>query len=157
METGFFSLDISSGNRFTRVFQIIFGVICLVVAVIWLIINIGEIRSTGSFWITILFLSGFGVYQIRSGMGRASRFIEIGNEKIRFRKSSFLKPGELAADGIEKIEFYPLNIIFIMRNRKPEIIRFGTTYTDIIAPVREKIEEFATLHGITVEERNEEF
>ncbi len=157
METGFFPLDISSGNRFTRLFQIIFGIICLAVAVIWLILNISEIKSAGSFWITLLFLAGFGIYQIRAGMGLASRFIEIGDERIRFRKSSFMRLQELRAGDIEKIEFYPLNMVFIMRDRKPEIIRFGTTYTDIIEPVRGKTLEFAGRYGIPVEERTEEF
>lgn len=157
METGFFTLDISSGTRFTKFFQIIFGVICLAVAVIWLVLNISEIKSAGSFWITLLFLAGFGIYQIRAGMGMASRYIEIGEERIRFRRSSFMRSKELRAGDIEKIEFYPLNIIFILRNGKTEIIRFGTTFTEIIEPVRKKTEEFAGLYDITVEKRSEEF
>lgn len=157
METGFFSLDISSGNRFTRLFQIVFGVICLAVAIIWLFININEIRAVGSFWITLLFLAGFGVFQIRSGLGLASRFIEIGDERIRLRKNSFMPSGELRAEDIEKIEFYPLTLIFFMKKRKPVILRFGTTYTDIIDPVKKKTEEFARLYGIEVEEKTEEF
>lgn len=155
METGFFSLDGSSGNRFTRLFQIVFGGICLAVAVIWLIINIGEISAAVSFWITLLFLAGFGVFQIRSGLGMATRFIEIGDKRIRLRKSSFLKSKELPAADIEKIELYPLNIVFFLKNRKPEILRFGTTYTDIIDPVRKKTGEFAKQYGIPIEERSE--
>jgi len=157
METGFFSLDLSSGNRFTRLFQIVFGVICLAVAIIWLFLNINEIRAIGSFWITLLFLAGFGVFQIRSGMGLASRFIEIGNGKIRLRKNSFMPSRELLAEDIEKIEFFPLTLIFFMKKSKAVILRFGTTYTDIIDPVRRKTEEFASLNGIEVEEKTEEF
>jgi hypothetical protein len=108
-------------------------------------------------WITVLFLAGFGVYQIWAGAGRAKRFIEVGNEKIVLRKSSLLPREEISASEIKKIEVFPLNLIFYLHNGRKRVLRFGTTYADIIDPVKDAVEQFADLHNISLETIREEF
>lgn len=90
-----FFLGTSENNRFVRIFQVVSGVVCLAVAIFWMIFNIRSLKADGTLWITIIFLSGFGMYQIWSGMGRATRFIEIGPDYITLKKNPILSPVEI--------------------------------------------------------------
>jgi hypothetical protein len=157
MEKKYYSLGSGENNRLVKITRILFGAVCIAVAVFWLIFNIKSINADGTLWITIIFLSGFGFYQIWSGIGRATRFIEIGQNIIRLKKNSILPVQEFSADNFEKIEIFPLNLIFFLKHGKPVIMRFGTTYTDIIEPVKNGIISFATSNNILCEIKNEEF
>ncbi len=157
METELYSLDLVKGNKVTRIFQLIFGIVCFAVAVIWLLLNGDELNPAGTFWITIIFLAGFGFYQIRSGLGLSAKFIEISNNGILLKKNSLFPAMELKANDMEKIEIFPLNIVFYMKHGKTVLLRFGTTYTDLIEPVRKKIEDFAGINKLPLEFISEEF
>jgi hypothetical protein len=157
MEKKYYSLGPGENNSLVKITRILFGAVCIAVAVFWLIFNIKSINADGTLWITIIFLSGFGFYQIWSGIGRAKRFIEIGQNIIRLKKNSILPVQEFSADNFEKIEIFPLNLIFFLKHGKPVIMRFGTTYTDIIEPVKNGIISFATRNNILCEIKNEEF
>jgi energy-coupling factor transporter transmembrane protein EcfT len=157
MEDKYFSLELNKANRFTRIFQLVFGIICSVIAVIWLILNLSTLKSNGSLWITIIFLFGFAFYQINSGIGRADKFIEIGQTVIKLKKNSLFPPQELRAADIDKTEIFPLNIIFFMKSGKTVILRFGTTFTDIIDPVKEAIDNYCNRNNLKLEIRIEEF
>ncbi|MCX6253990.1 MAG: hypothetical protein NTV31_05865 [Bacteroidia bacterium] len=152
----YFSLGTSENNRFVKIIQIVFGVACFAVAIFWLIFNIRSLKADGTLWITVIFLSGFGFYQIWSGLGRATRFIEIGQDKIRLKKISIIPVMEIRANDIEKIEIFPFNLIFFIRPRKKIFLRFGTTYTDNIEPVKKGIIQFALDNSISVETKIEE-
>src|SRR5450759_1922819 len=128
MEIKYFSLGTSENNRLVKIIRIIFGVVCLAVAIFWLIFNIRSLKADGTLWITIIFLSGFSFYQIWAGLGRAARFIEIGPGYIRLKKNPILQSVEMLAGEIEKIEFFPLNVIFFLKTEKRILLRFGTTY-----------------------------
>lgn len=156
MEMKYFSLGTSENNRFVKIIQIVFGVACFAVAIFWLIFNIRSLKADGTLWITVIFLSGFGFYQIWSGLGRATRFIEIGQDKIRLKKISIIPVMEIRANDIEKIEIFPFNLIFFIRPRKKIFLRFGTTYTDNIEPVKKGIIQFALDNSISVETKIEE-
>ena len=82
----------------------------------WMIFNIRSVKADSSLWITVLFLSGFGLYQIWAGLGRTSRFIQIGPDKIILKKNSLLPAKEMASSAIKKIEVFPLNLIFYFHN-----------------------------------------
>jgi len=69
MEKMYFSLGTSENNRLVKVIQIVFGVVCIAVAIFWLVFNIKSLKADGTLWITIIFLSGFGFYQIWAGLG----------------------------------------------------------------------------------------
>ena len=157
MEKQYFSLEISESNRLTKIFQLIFGIICIVVAVFWLIYNIKSIKTNGTLWITIIFLVGFSFYQINAGLGRGTRFIEIGQNRIRLKKNSLFPAQEIKAEEIEKIESFPLNLIFFVKQGKTVILRFGTTFTDKIEPIKNGIKNFASTNNISVEFKTEEF
>ena len=157
MESNYYPLDVNKSNKLTRIFQLIFGIICIMVAIIWLILNFNALKSSVTLWITIIFLIVFGYYQIISGLGKAEKFIEIGQDRIRLKRNSFLPPTVLKAGEIEKIEIFPLNIVFFMKQNRTTILRFGTTYTDNIEPVKDSILNFAAVNTLSIEEKIEEF
>jgi hypothetical protein len=156
METKYFSLGTSENNRLVKVIQILFGLVCLAIAIFWLIFNIGSLRADGTLWITIIFLSGFGFYQIWAGLGRAKRFIEIAQDELRLKKNAILPVMEIRAADIEKIEIFPLNLIFFIRPKRKIFLRFGTTYTDNIEPIKNGINQFAADNNISIETKTEE-
>ncbi len=157
MEKQYYSLEPVESNRMTKIFQLTLGILCFIVAIVWVILNINVLKSNGALWITIIFLLGFGYFQINAGFGRATRFIEIGTDKIRLKRNSLLSVTEISTEEIEKIEMYPLNLIFFRRNDKTIILRFGTTYTDKIDPIKDGIMSFASVNSIPLEIKTENF
>lgn len=156
METRYFSLEVNKSNRFARIFQLLFGFICALVAIVWAIVNISTLKSDGALWITIFLLLGFAYFQIISGLGKAEKFIEFSQSSIKLKNSSLFPSRDLSAEGIEKIEAFPLNLVFFLRSGKKVILRFGTTYTDIIDPVRKSIQTFCKGNNIPLEFKTEE-
>jgi hypothetical protein len=156
MESDYFSLEVNKSNKLTRIFQLVLGIICAVVALIWLIVNIKSLGSNGTLMITIIFLLGFAYYQINSGLGLGEKFIEISQNIIKVKKNSIFPAQELSASDIEKIEIFPLNVVFFLRSGKTVFLRFGTTYTDIIQPARKRIKTFCEGNNIPLEFKNEE-
>ena len=157
MENKYYSLEPVGSNRLTRIFQLILGILCFLVAIIWVILNISLVKSNGALWFTIIFLLGFGYYQINSGLGHAARFIEIGTDKIRLKKNSLLPVKEINKEEIEKIKIFPLNLIFFMKQGKTIILRFGTTFTDKIVPIKDGVISFAAVNRIPLEIKTEDF
>lgn len=156
MNENYFSLEVSKSNRITRIFQLVLGILCIVIACGWLITNFSSFNSINSLWLTIIFLFGFGYFQINSGIGKGDKFIEIKSDKLRMKTNSVLPVRELHASQIAKTEIYPLSVVFIMKSGKKQKIRFGTTYPDMIDPVRQCIEDFCTKNNIESEIRQEE-
>lgn len=156
MELKYFPLGTSENNRIVKIFRVIFGVACTGVAIYWLIFNINSLKTDGTLWITIIFLTGFGFYQIWSGIGQAARFIEIGPEKICLKKNSVFPSVDMPAGEIEKIELHPLNTIFILKSGKRIMLRFGTTFHDINETIKEEILDFSELNKIPFEIISEE-
>jgi len=155
MDDQYFSLELHSSNRLTRIFQLIFGIICAIVAVIWVVINLNTIKMTFALWVTLLFLLGFAYFQIVSGLGMADKFIEFSRGSIRLKRNSLLPPVELKFSEIEKIEIFPVNVVFFLKKGKKLILRFGTTFTDNINPVKDAIGAFCKNNDLLVEFRNE--
>jgi hypothetical protein len=157
MESNHFSLEVNKSNRLTRVFQLVFGLICALVAIIWAILNINALKSNASLWITIILLLGFAYYQVMSGAGLAEKFLEVNKSSIKLKKNSLLPAREMSASDIEKIEIFPLSIKFLLRSGNPVILRLGTTFTDIIDPIIKSVETFCHVNNVSVEHRIEEF
>lgn len=155
MDSNYFSLEVNKSNKLTRIFQLIFGIICSLVAIAWLIMNIETIVSNMTLLITIIFLAGFAWYQINSGLGRGDKFVEIDQNTLRLKKNSLFPVQNLSATEIQKIELFPLNVIFFMRSGKRVILRFGTTFTDIIEPFRKTISDFCSRNEIPLEFKSE--
>ena len=157
MEKSYYSLEVNKSNRVTRIFQLIFGIICAAVAIIWLFLNLNTIKLNGTVWITILFLLGFAYFQVNSGLGRAEKFIEFGPAVIRMKRNSIFPVREIKAAEIERIEIHPVNLVFFLRTGKNVILRFGTTFTDIIEPVKKEIERFCSSNNLNFEFSEDEF
>jgi hypothetical protein len=155
MEKRHFSLEMREDNRLTKVFQIIFGILCIAIAVYWLIYNFKSVRSDGTLWITVLFLTGFGCYLVWSGVGYAYRFIEFGDDNIRIRKNSFIPVSDLNRTEIEKIVVFPLKVIIERKSKKSLLLRFGISDIEKIEKIKDEFGIFAATNGITFELSNE--
>jgi hypothetical protein len=151
MEMKHFYLGTFENSKLIKLFRIVFGAVCITVAVFWLIFNIKAIKTDGTLWITIIFLTGFGVYQIWSGLGFATRFIEIGSLEIRLKKNSILAPVQIVAGDMERIEIFPLNVVFYLKSRKRILLRFGTTYHEVNEKILDEIIGFAERNKIPME------
>ena len=156
MEDSFFSLEVNRNNRIIRIFQIIFGIICAILAVVWLILNLDSLKSNGTLWLSIIFLLGFAWYQINSGLGKGDKFIEIGQTTLKFKKNSLLPAKELNSSEIRKIEIFPLSMVIFLKSGKKSIMRFGTSYTGNIEPIKRGIENFCSLNELKLEFKKEE-
>jgi hypothetical protein len=157
MEKKHFPLEAKENSRFTKIFQIIFGILCIGIAIFWIVFNFNSLKTDNKLWITIVFLVGFGTYQIMAGFGKITRYIETEAGKIVLKQNSFLPKIELKPTELEKIELFPLSIRFCLEKKKKFILRFGLNYTEIIEPVKDSITEFAKLNRVPLEVKKEEF
>jgi hypothetical protein len=156
MEKKYFSLETKENPRAVKIIQIVFGIICIATAIFWVIHNLKSMKSDSTLWITIIFLSSFGVYQVLAGLGKTERYIETGPEKIVLKQNSFLPKIELNAHDIDAVEIFPLSILFRFKNKKKIIFRFGLSNTEIINPIKDEVVDFAEMNSIPVEEKKEE-
>jgi hypothetical protein len=156
METKYFSLGPSESSAFLKFIRIFFGLVCIAIAIFWMIFNIRSVKADRTLWISVLFLSGFGFYQILAGLGRTTRFIQIASDKIVLKKNSLLPLRIMAASEIKKIEIFPLNLIFYFHKGGRTVLRFGTAFTDNIDPIKSVIEEFASFNNTDLETITEE-
>jgi hypothetical protein len=155
MEKEKYLLEPVNENKFVNIVQVTFGILCLIIALSWLVVNITTFKSTGSVWITIVFLAGFGYFQIISGTGRATKYIEYRNSEIILKANSFLPLRKINLAEIERIEVYPLSILFYLKSGKKVPLRFGTTYTEIISSVKQGTEKFADENNISLSYKKE--
>jgi hypothetical protein len=156
MEKKHFPLEAKESSKFTRLFQIIFGILCILISLYWVFFQFSSLNADSTLWITIFFLVGFGAYQIAAGLGKIRKFIEIETDRIVLKQNSFLPKIYLKPSDLEKIDIYPLSIWFCMGKKKKMILRFGLNYIEIIEPVKEAVKEFAGLNGISVQMMKEE-
>lgn len=151
-----FSLGTSENNKLVKVMRILFGIVCIAVALFWVVFNMNSVRTNGTIWISIIFLAGFGFYQIWSGLGMANMYIEIGSDYICFKNNPMLPVVRMKAGDIDKIELFPLNVIFFFRTGKKKLLRFGTTYHETNREIKDEILIFAELNKIVLEIVHEE-
>jgi hypothetical protein len=155
MEKKQFSLELRDNNKLVRIFQVIFGALCIAVAGYWLVYNIKAVRSDGTLWVTVVFITGFGAYLIWSGFGYGYRFIEFSDEMIRMKKNPFLPPVNIIVSEVELIEIYPLKFIVKLKSSKTLLTRFGVSDIEKIELIKDEIIKFATDHNMPLEIKNE--
>jgi len=151
MDTKHFSLDTRENSKIINIIRIVFGIVCVITAIFWTWFNFNAVRSQGTIWITILFLAGFGVYQVFTGFGHTSKYIDISKHNLIIRNRSVLRPYSIPADEIEKIDFFPLNVVFFLKSKKRILIRFGTTYHETNEKIVAELSSFAERNNITAE------
>jgi hypothetical protein len=151
MDKKYFPLSSVENNRVVKIVQVAFGFVCIAVAVFWLIFNIRSMKTYGTLWITIIFLSGFGFYQIWAGIGRAIRFIEISSDTIRLKKTAVFPTVVISASEIQKIEVFPFNLIFILKTGEKNVLRFSSTYHKTNEKIKEEIFRFTEINSISIE------
>jgi hypothetical protein len=156
MENKIFSLEIRENNKITRIFQIVFGIVCIGISVFWIIYNFRSAIADGTLWISVVFLCGFGAFQIYSGLGLASKYIEFGTGRIRLKNNSLFPSVDLSAENIEKIEVFPLKVHLFPKSSKKILIRFGVTSTDKVELIKDEIITFASVNNIKLDIKNEE-
>ena len=156
MEKKFFSLETRENNKITRIFQIILGIACICIAVFWIIYNYRSVKADRTLWITVAFLLGFGAFQIFSGLGFISRYIEFDTNIIKLRNNSFLSPVDLSVANIEKIEIFPLKVHIFLKSAKKILIRFGVTDIEKVELIKDELIVFASVNNISMEIKNEE-
>jgi len=155
MEKKHFPLEAKDNSKFTRIFQIIFGILCIAIALYWAIFQFKSLEADPTMWITMIFLVGFGSYQVAAGFGKIKKFIDIEAERITLKQNSFLPKIDILPSDLQRIEIFPLSICFCMTKNKKMILRFGLSFTEIINPVKDAVTEFAGLNGIPIEEKKE--
>jgi hypothetical protein len=151
METKHFPLGSTESNKFVNLIRILFGITCIAVSLYWLSFNLKSLKNDGSLWITIVFLTLFGLYLIWAGLGKAYRFIEIGKNRIRLKKNPFQSAVQMESYNIERIELYPLNVIFYLKSGKRNLLRFGTTYYETNEKIKDEIVKFAGLNSMQLD------
>lgn len=151
MDKKYFPLSSVENNRVVKIVQVAFGFVCIAVAVFWLIFNIRSMKTYGTLWITIIFLSGFGFYQIWAGIGRAIRFIEISSDTIRLKKTAVFPTVVISAGEIQKIEVFPFNLVFIFKTGGKNVLRFSSTYHETNEKIKEEIFRFTEINSISIE------
>ena len=151
METKYFSLGQAENSKIVKIFQVVFGILCIGIAMFWLIFNLRSIIAAGTSWVTIIFLGGFGFYQIYAGFGFSKRFVEIGPDKISIKKDIMLPAIMISAGEMEKVEIYPFNLILYLKTRKKVMLRLGATYQETNEKIKNEILTFGELNSIIVE------
>ena len=147
----YYALSSVENNKLVKIIQIVFGIVCVAVAVFWSVYNVRSMKTDGTLWVTIIFLTGFGFYQVWSGLGKAIRFIEISEELIRLKKTILLPPVDIHAGEIQKIELYPFNLIFFLKSQKKILLRFGTSFQETNEDIKDDIMVFCDENSIEIE------
>ena len=146
-----FPLGIKESSRFVGLVRIVFGITCIIVAGYWLFFLVSETDGGYSVGITVAFLFFFGLYLIWAGLGKAYRYIEFGNDHIRLKSNIVMAPIVLHARNIEKIDLYPLNVVFFLKSGGKKLVRFGATYFETTEMIKDAILDFANINNIESE------
>jgi hypothetical protein len=155
MENKYFLLGPAENTKMVKAIQVVFGIVCFVIAGFWIVFNVRSLKADSTLWLTILFLSGFGFYMIWAGLGKAARFVETGTGKIRLKKTILLPVIELVAGDIQKIDLYPFKILFIPKTGKIITLRLSSTYYETNDKILEAVLIFAEDNSIELEEIEE--
>jgi hypothetical protein len=154
MVKGYFPLGNTEDNKYVRAIKILFGLACILMALYWVYYNLKILKIAGTIWISIIFLTIFGLYQILSGLGRTFRYIII-DTTIKIKKNAFGRPVELSSSDINKIEIFPLSIVFMLNSGKKFLLRFGTVHYETNEKIVDELVKYADANNILFEMKEE--
>lgn len=155
MEQKYFPLGSNEDNRFVKIMRIIFGIVCIAMAVYWALFNI---RSTGggkAMWATIAFILGFGMYQVWAGIGKTIRYIIFGSDFIRMKQHTLQGPVTMQAIDLTNIEIHPLSIAFFFKSGKKTILRLGAINYETNEEIANSVVAFSDNNNIPYEVKEE--
>ena len=150
----FISLEIRDDNKVIRSVQIIFGVVLILISVYWCIYNLRSVEGKGSLWITLIFLAGFGAFQIYSGLGYARKYVEFNEELIKLKTNSLKPAVEINAAEIRMAEVFPLKVLLILKSEKKVMIRLGVSDTGKTEIIKDEFIRYVTRFRIPLEIKN---
>lgn len=156
METTYFYTGNKDDSIIIKIARIIFGAVCIALAAYWLIYSIKITIATGSLWITISFLTVFGFYQIWAGSGKAARYIAISKECLMLKRYIFLSQLNIPAVETDKIELFPLKVLFHLKSGKKILFRLGTMYYEINEKITDSLLLYCEENNIKTEIIHEE-
>lgn len=148
METKYYSLGSEEDNKLVRFLRSFFGIICIALAVYWLVFNIRAEHATGSIWVIVFFLIAFGIYQMMAGFGMATRFVTISRDWIKIKQNAFIPPEQIFNSDLEKIEFSPLKVMLFYKSGKKYRLRFGTTNYETNERIVDELISFSESNNI---------
>lgn len=155
MEKTYFLLGDTDERKTVRFLRASFGIACIAVAAWWVQFSVKSQRFDWSLWVTVFFLTGFGLYQVLAGAGKTTRFIEFRTGIIRLKKSSLFQPSELNHTEIAKIEIFPLSIVFFMKGGEKNLLRLGAVNYETNEKIVDELIRFAENNNIDVEIKEE--
>jgi len=56
MENKYFPLEAKENSRLVRIVQLVLGVLCIAIAIFWIVYNVKSLRSDNKLWASIAFL-----------------------------------------------------------------------------------------------------
>jgi len=144
-----YNIDLQENTKLSRISKTVLGAVCLVIAV-WFIFSMAGTRvSTGTAWIAVVFLFIFAVWFILSVLGLTDRYITVGEDHIILRHNVFTTPVEVNSASLTCVEFKPLQINFIVGEKKITV-RLGAYYPDHSTAIMEAVETFCRKNGIEI-------
>jgi hypothetical protein len=155
-EKGYFSLGTTDDKQPMKLLRITFGILCLGIAIYWIIFNLLSDKPIGTLWITVGFIFLFGTFQILSGFGLTKTFIELNKNYIRLKMNSVLPTIDISADQIERIELYPFKVHFFLKSGKKYLLRFGISDPGKVDLIKTEIINFADSNNLKSEIVTEE-
>lgn len=152
----YFPLGNTDDNKAVKIIRILFGLACLGMAAWWTSFNLRNSEREWSLWLTIIFLTGFGLYLVWAGLGKATRFILIEKDRIFIKKNSLLPVVKMVSGDISKIELLPLSIVFQTNPKGKFMLRFGTVNYETNEKIVDEVIAFAEENNIQYEVKEEE-
>lgn len=148
METRRFNLDLSENSRVSRILKSVFGIICIIVAIILSLMMQSTGESTYSTWIAVAFLFLIGVWFVLKVTGLTDRYVVISESEIVLKDKFYSSALVIKATDLEKVGFSQLKISFFLTGGKVISLRLGTYYRENSFRLMEAVEEFCILNDI---------
>ncbi|MDX9929220.1 MAG: hypothetical protein RBS37_05145 [Bacteroidales bacterium] len=149
-----YSLEARENTRFVKVLQVIFGIICIFIAIWWAVYILNSPDNI-EYWAASVFMFGFGAFQIYSGLGYASRYILTGSDTIVIKKSAIGRRRTIKNVDIGRIDIHPLSVSFLLKDNTTIKISFAVTLAGDIDRIKDAAAAFGRKNNIITEEGTE--
>lgn len=149
-----YSLESRENSKLVKIMQIVFGIACIITAGWWAVFMLKSLES-GNYWMATIFMFFFGAFQIYSGLGYASKYVIVGSESLKIKKTAIGKEQVVTHGEIDKIEILPLSVKLILRSGGNITISFAVTLAGGIDIIKDALAGFGRDNKILTEEKRE--